>query len=87
MTSDDSHGSGQPGGDRPGHRDQRASADATGATRPLVLELTLADGEPLSGTVGLPGCQPPLAFHGWIDLMTAIHMLRADRVRDPPVSH
>jgi len=56
-------------------------------TRPLVLELTLADGEPLSGTVGPPGGPAPLAFHGWIDLMSAIHMLRADRARDQPASH
>jgi len=53
--------------------------------RPLVLELILADGEPLSGTVGPPGGRAPLAFHGWIDLMSAIHMLRADETRDPPV--
>jgi hypothetical protein len=50
--------------------------------RPLVLELTLTDGEPLSGTVGPRGGQPPLTFHGWIALMSAIHILRADRTRD-----
>ena len=55
-------------------------------TRLLVLELILADGEPLSGTVGPPGGRAPLAFHGWIDLMSAIHMLRAGGTRDRPVS-
>ena len=85
MASDDAHGSGQPG-DWPEHRDQPASAGATPVTRLLVLELILADGEPLSGTVGPPGGRAPLAFHGWIDLMSAIHMLRAGGTRDRPVS-
>jgi hypothetical protein len=77
MTPDDAHRSGQPGGDRPEHRDQPPSARPRPVPRPLVLELTIADGEPLSGTVGSAGGEPPLAFHGWIDLMSAIRLLRA----------
>jgi hypothetical protein len=42
----------------------------------LVLELVIAEGEPLSGTVGLAGGSP-VAFRGWIDLMSAISALRA----------
>ena len=84
MGSDDAHGSGQSGEDRPEYADQPASVGPRPVTRPLVLELTLADGEPLSGTVGPPGGPAPLAFHGWIDLMSAIHILRTDGTRDPP---
>jgi hypothetical protein len=49
----------------------------------LVLELSLADGEPLSGTVGVLGGAPATPFHGWIDLMSAINSLRAEA--DGPV--
>lgn len=87
MTPDDAHRSGQPGGDRPEHCDQPASARPRPVPRPLVLELVLADGEPFSGTVGPADGQHPLAFRGWIDLMSAIHVLRADGARDRPVSH
>jgi hypothetical protein len=87
MASDDCHGSGQPGGDRPEHGKQPALPPGRrGVTRFLVLELILGDGEPLSGTVGPPG-RAPLAFHGWIDLMSAIHALRSEsRTRDRPAS-
>jgi hypothetical protein len=44
---------------------------------PLVLELSLAPGDPVSGTVGVIGGPPPVPFHGWIDLMSAINTLRA----------
>jgi hypothetical protein len=43
----------------------------------LVLELSLANGDPLSGTVGVAGGPPPVPFNGWIDLMSAINNLRA----------
>jgi hypothetical protein len=43
----------------------------------LVLELSLADGDPISGTVGVIGGPPAMPFHGWIDLMSAINALRA----------
>jgi hypothetical protein len=44
----------------------------------LVLELSLAGGDPVSGTVGVAGGPPPVPFHGWIDLMSAINTLRAN---------
>ena len=50
----------------------------------LVLELVIAEGEPLNGTVG-PASGPRMAFHGWIDLMSAISTLRADTA-DPAIS-
>jgi hypothetical protein len=81
MTSEDCHGCGQPGGDRPEHAHQPASGGQGPLTQPLVLELILGGGEPLSGTVGNPGDPAPVAFHGWIDLMSAIHLLRAARHR------
>jgi hypothetical protein len=43
----------------------------------LVLELSLADGDPISGTVCIAGVQPATPFHGWIDLMSTINSLRA----------
>jgi hypothetical protein len=49
----------------------------------LVLELTLADGDPLRGTVGVPGRRPAVPFCGWIDLMSAVNSLRAEAVRPP----
>jgi hypothetical protein len=45
---------------------------------PLVLELSLADGDAVSGTVGILGGLSSVPFHGWIDLMSAINSLRAD---------
>jgi hypothetical protein len=63
---------------------------------PLVLELSLADGDPVSGTVGAADAQPAMPFHGWIDLMSAINSLRAEAVslrspqadgRQPPAAH
>jgi hypothetical protein len=44
----------------------------------LVLELSLAEGDPVSGTVSVAGGQPATPFHGWIDLMSAINSLRAE---------
>ena len=49
----------------------------------LVFELVIAEGEPLNGTVGLAS-GPRMAFHGWIDLMSAISTLRADTA-DPAI--
>jgi hypothetical protein len=49
-----------------------------GQAFPLVLELSLADGDPVSGTVGAAGGPPAIPFHGWIDLMSAINSLRLD---------
>ncbi len=58
-------------------------ADGAGAgpvpeTFPLVLELSVSHGDPLSGTVGISGGPHTVAFHGWIDLMSAINTLRDD---------
>lgn len=58
-----------------GHRPGTA-----GNAVPLVLELSLAEGDPVSGTVGVAGAQPAMPFHGWIDLMSAINSLRADAI-------
>ena len=49
-----------------------------GEAFPLVLELSLAEGDPVSGTVSVAGGQPTTPFHGWIDLMSAINSLRAE---------
>jgi len=49
-----------------------------GEAFPLVLELSLAEGDPVSGTVSVAGGQPAMPFHGWIDLMSAINSLRAE---------
>jgi hypothetical protein len=43
----------------------------------LVLELCIADCDPLCGTVGVIGGLQAVAFHGWMDLMGAINSLRA----------
>jgi hypothetical protein len=43
-----------------------------------VLELVIEETEPMSGTVGPAGCECPIAFHGWIDLMGALSSLGAD---------
>lgn len=60
-------------------RDRTGSAATQRSARgnyPIVLELSLLPGDPVSGTVGLPG-RSPTPFQGWIDLMSAINSLRA----------
>lgn len=47
----------------------------------LILELSPAGADPISGSVGVAGGSPPRPFHGWIDLMSAINSLRADAGR------
>jgi hypothetical protein len=49
-----------------------------GEAFPLILELSLAEGDPVSGTVGMACGQPAIPFHGWIDLMSAINSLWAE---------
>ena len=44
---------------------------------PMILELDLVSGDPVSGTVGIAGGPPAIPFRGWIDLMSAINTLRA----------
>ncbi len=44
---------------------------------PLVLELVIAGTDPMRGTVGRRGHGSPIAFQGWIDLMSAINSLGA----------
>jgi hypothetical protein len=58
----------QQAGDGPG---------IAGMAFPLVLELSLAEGDLVNGTVSVAGGQPATPFHGWIDLMSAINSLRA----------
>jgi len=57
----------------------RDAAEARGGriTPRLILELAVAAGEPLSGTIGLIGEPSRVSFHGWIDLMGAISRLRS----------
>ena len=63
--------------------------EGTGRTRPehrLVLELIICEPEPLSGLVAPASTQGRIGFHGWIDLMSAIHTLCANRTHNPPAS-
>jgi hypothetical protein len=66
-----------PGRNLPPDHQQRP-----GAARPLVLELIIAGTEPLTGTVRPVG-GPPVAFHGWIDLMAAISSLGGPGQAEP----
>ena len=49
----------------------------------LVLELK-TDGDIPSGTVEPASASPPIVFHGWIGLMSAISRLLADPPSIPP---
>jgi hypothetical protein len=49
----------------------------------LVLELVIASSQPLSGRVGSAGAAHRIPFHGWIDLMSAIHTLCASADNPP----
>jgi hypothetical protein len=49
----------------------------------VILELSLANGDPVSGTVGVLGGAPATPFHGWIDLMSTINRLRANAGSSP----
>lgn len=62
-------------------RQEGDGPEPASAAFPLVLELSLADGDPVSGTVGVLGGPPATSFLGWIDLMSAIYSLRADAGR------
>jgi len=53
----------------------------------LVLALSLTGADPISGSVGVAGGAPPLLFHGWIDLMSAINSLRAEADGREPDGH
>jgi hypothetical protein len=56
--------------------------NGSGPTLPehrLILELVISEPEPLSGLVGPAATPDRIAFQGWIDLMSAIHTLYADR--------
>ena len=60
--------------------------EGSGGTQPgqrLVLELVISEPEPLSGMVGPADAPHRVAFHGWIDLMSAIHTLCADNAGNP----
>lgn len=60
---------------QPGGSGSEAAPATAGRRQPIVLELSLAPGEPVRGTVGRPG-RAPTPFQGWIDLMSAINSLR-----------
>jgi hypothetical protein len=49
----------------------------------LVLELVISSSQPLSGQVGPVGALHRIRFHGWIDLMGAIHTLSASADNPP----
>ena len=69
------------------HGQESWRQEGPGGTRPqqrLVLELVISEPEPLSGMVGPAGAPHRVAFHGWIDLMSAIHTLCADDSGNPP---
>jgi len=69
MVRDDSHGT-SSGQAAPEHR--------------LVLELVIAALEPFSGLVGLVDAPDRIPFHGWIDLMSAVHTLCDRGAAAPP---
>lgn len=50
----------------------------------LTLELVIFRSQPLSGQIGLAGAPDRIAFHGWIDLMSAVHTLCGDGADIPP---
>jgi len=52
----------------------------------LVLELSLTGGDPITGSIGAAGEGPPVRFHGWIGLMSAINSLRAGAHRRAALS-
>ena len=63
---------------RSGPQEAGAGAGPVQEAFPLVLELSVSHGDPLTGTVGISGGPHAVAFHGWIDLMSAINTLRDD---------
>jgi hypothetical protein len=77
LASDGSQNPRRIGADRP----EPATGAAPGTPREgwLVLELVIADTEPLSGSVSRQGGLSRTAFCGWIDLMSTINGLRAAR--------
>jgi len=51
-----------------------------GHDAPLVIELTLSRGAPLTGTVGLSDQPGRTSFTGWLALMGVINDLRAGSI-------
>jgi hypothetical protein len=58
-------------------------AGEAGPGEQLVLELVISSSQPLSGQVGPAGTPHRILFHGWIDLMSAIHTLSANADSPP----
>ena len=58
----------------------------SGRDCPLAFHLTLDPGEGLTGSIRRQGDRALLSFHGWLDLMTLISELRAQREAQPPTS-
>ena len=58
-------------------------AREAGPGESLVLELVISGSQPLSGQVGPASAPHRIPFHGWIDLMSAIHTLCASADNPP----
>jgi hypothetical protein len=67
----------------PDHSHDTRSGEA-GPERWLVFELVISGSQPLSGQIGPPGAPHRIPFHGWIDLMSAIHTLCHSSADNPP---
>lgn len=50
-------------------------SDRSSGVHRLTLDLDISGLEPLTGQIGLAGGPDRIAFHGWIDLMSAIRTL------------
>ena len=59
-------------------------SDETVPARHLNLELAISDSQPFSGRIGRAGAPDRIPFHGWIDLMSAIHALSDITALPPP---
>lgn len=63
----------------------QAAADEPGVVdRSLALRLVITGTEPLSGSVGPEQSTVPMAFSGWIGLMSAINELVAQQPDSRP---
>ena len=58
-------------------------AGEAGPGERLVLQLVISSSQPLSGQVGRADTPHRIPFHGWIDLMSAIHTLSANADSPP----
>lgn len=54
-----------------------AVSEAADDKSPIVLTLRLRQGDAVSGSVASGPELEPIAFHGWVELMSAINSLRS----------